>query len=117
MMQGLIFRDGRADFLNRWVRTPKFLAEERAGRALFEWSDGHFGDWRSWGLGDVVRDDYTRNIPQGPSAIATGNLGWDLLALGEQGTPPIARDPFKIGRGAGGEECVRGGRSGGVRDH
>src|SRR3546814_8052215 len=34
MMQGLIFRDGRADFLNRWVRTPKFLAEERAGRAL-----------------------------------------------------------------------------------
>src|SRR3546814_17580636 len=52
--------------------------------------------WRSWGLGDVVRDDYTRNIPQGTSAIATGNLGWDLLALGEQGTPPIAMDPFTL---------------------
>src|SRR3546814_19054667 len=48
------------------------------------------------GLGDVVRDDYTRNIPQGTSAIATGNLGWDLLALGEQGTPPIAMDPFTL---------------------
>src|SRR3546814_13466525 len=119
MMQVLIFRDGRADFLNRWVRTPKFLAEERAGRALFEWSDGHFGDWRSWGLGDVVRDDYTRNIPQGTSAIATGNLGWDLLALGEQGTPPIAMDPFTLetkgivgwsnrsGERRVGKECVR----------
>src|SRR3546814_11210070 len=82
MMQGLIFRDGRADFLNRWVRTPKFLAEERAGRALFEWSDGPFGDWRSWGLGGVVCDAYTHNIPQGRSAILAGNRGWGGVAAG-----------------------------------
>ena len=65
MVQALILHDGRADFRNRWIRTPKYLAEERAGRALFEWADGDFGDWRAWGLGDVVRDEYTRYIPQG----------------------------------------------------
>lgn len=96
MMQGLILRDGRADFLNRWVRTPKFLAEERAGRALFEWSDGHFGDWRGWGLGDVVRDRFTQNVPQGTSAISAASLGGDVLALGEQGCAPIAMDPFTL---------------------
>lgn len=96
MMQGLIFRDGRADFLNRWIQTPKFLAEERAGRSLFEWTDGHFGDWRAWGMGDVIRDDYTRHIPQGTAAISAANLGKDLLALGEQGSPPIAMDPFTL---------------------
>ena len=49
MVQGLVFRDGRIEFRNRWVRTPKFLAEERA-RSLFSYTDGDFGDWRSWGL-------------------------------------------------------------------
>jgi carotenoid cleavage dioxygenase-like enzyme len=49
MVQALILTGGRAHFRNRWVRAPKYLAEERAGRALFEWSDGVFGDCRSWG--------------------------------------------------------------------
>src|SRR5882757_7102769 len=26
MVQGLTFREGRVDFRNRWVRTPKYLA-------------------------------------------------------------------------------------------
>ncbi len=34
MVQGLVFRDGKVEFRNRWVRTPKFVAEERAGRSL-----------------------------------------------------------------------------------
>ena len=46
MVQALVFHDGRADFRNRWVRTPKYVAEERAGRGLFQWSDGGFGNWR-----------------------------------------------------------------------
>ena len=28
MVQGLVFHDGKADFTNKWVRTPKYLAEE-----------------------------------------------------------------------------------------
>lgn len=34
MIHALTLRDGRAAYRNRWVRTPKFLAERRAGRAL-----------------------------------------------------------------------------------
>jgi Retinal pigment epithelial membrane protein len=36
MVQGLIFEDGRADFRNRWIRTPKYVLEDKYGRGLFE---------------------------------------------------------------------------------
>lgn len=96
MIQGLVFRDGRADFRNRWVRTPKFVAEERAGRALFEWSDNDFGDWRSWALGDVVRDEFTAGVPQGTNAVNVVPFAGNVLALGEQGSPPVALDPITL---------------------
>jgi carotenoid cleavage dioxygenase-like enzyme len=96
MIQGLVFRDGRADFRNRWVRTPKFIAEERAGRALFEWSDNDFGDWRSWALGDVVRDEFTAGVPQGTNAVNVVPFAGNVLALGEQGSPPVALDPITL---------------------
>ncbi|WP_197747385.1 carotenoid oxygenase family protein [Mycobacterium florentinum] len=95
MIQGLVFRDGRADFRNRWTRTPKFRAEEIAGRALFEWSDGHFGDWRAWALGEVERNEYTRGIPQGTNAVNVVPFGNQLLALGEN-TAPVALDPITL---------------------
>src|SRR5688500_11992289 len=69
MIQSLVVRDGRANFGNRWVRTPKYVAEDRAGRALFQWSDCDFGDWRSWALGEVVRDEFTAGVPQGTNAV------------------------------------------------
>ncbi|HVW32399.1 MAG TPA: carotenoid oxygenase family protein [Acidimicrobiia bacterium] len=96
MVQALTFRDGRADFRNRWVRTPKFRAEERAGRALFEWSDGGFGDWRSWALGEVRRDEFTTGVPQGTNAVNVVPFNGELLALGEQGSPPVALDPITL---------------------
>jgi carotenoid cleavage dioxygenase len=96
MIQALVFREGRADFRNRWVRTPKYLAEERAGRALFEWSDGGFGDWRSWGLGEVTRDEFTTGVPQGTNAVNVVPFAGEILALGEQGSPPIALDPITL---------------------
>ena len=34
MIHAFTLRDGRAAYRNRWVRTPKFLAERQAGRAL-----------------------------------------------------------------------------------
>src|SRR5882724_1710547 len=46
MVQGLVFENGRADFRNRWIRTPKYVLEEQYGRGLFEYTDGRFGDWR-----------------------------------------------------------------------
>lgn len=96
MVQALILRDGRADFRNRWIRTPKYLAEERAGRALFEWADGDFDDWRAWGLGDVVRDEHTRHVPQGVSAANSFPFAGQILTSGEQGLPPMVLDPITL---------------------
>lgn len=96
MIQGLVFREGRVEFRNRWVRTPKYLAEERAGRSLFAYTDGEFGDWRAWGLGDVVRDEHTTGIPQGTNAINAMPFSGEVLALGEVGGPPIALDPITL---------------------
>lgn len=95
MIQGLVFREGRVDFRNRWTRTPKYLAEQQAGRALFEWSDAHFGDWRAWALGDVKRDEWTRGIPQGTNAVNVVPFAGEILALGENDAP-VALDPLSL---------------------
>jgi carotenoid cleavage dioxygenase-like enzyme len=50
MMHGVHFEGGRASYRNRWVRTEAFLAEEKAGEAL--WS------------GVTERPDFTN--PRGP---------------------------------------------------
>jgi carotenoid cleavage dioxygenase len=96
MVQGLVIRDGKADFRNRWIRTPKYLAEERAGRGIFEWSDGKFTDWRSYGLGDVVRDEHTTGVPQGTNLINVFPFAGQMVTSGEQGGPPIALDPITL---------------------
>jgi carotenoid cleavage dioxygenase len=96
MVQGLVVRDGHADFRNRWIRTPKYLAEERVGRGLFEWSDGRFTDWRSYGLGEVIRDEHTRGVPQGTNLINVFPFAGQVVTSGEQGGPPIALDPVTL---------------------
>ena len=35
MVHAITLADGRASYCNRWVRTPRFVAEAAAGRALF----------------------------------------------------------------------------------
>ncbi|CAJ1511074.1 carotenoid oxygenase family protein [[Mycobacterium] burgundiense] len=96
MVQGLVFRDGKVEFRNRWVRTPKFVAEERAGRSLFSYADGKFDDWRAWGLGDAIRDEHNAGIPQGVANINAMPFNGEVLALSEQGCPPIALDPITL---------------------
>ncbi|MHB8694353.1 MAG: carotenoid oxygenase family protein [Solirubrobacteraceae bacterium] len=96
MVQALVFREGRVDFRNRWIRTPKYLAEERAGRAVFEWTDGAFGDWRAYGWGEVIRNEYTHGVPQGTNNVNVFPFAGQVLASGEQGSPPIALDPITL---------------------
>jgi len=96
MVQALVFDNGRADFRNRWVRTPKFLLEQEHGHGMFEWSDGEWGDWRNFGWGCVKRDEYTTGIPQGTNNINTFPFAGEILASGEQGGPPIALDPITL---------------------
>jgi carotenoid cleavage dioxygenase-like enzyme len=96
MVQALVFREGRVDFRNRWIRTPKYLAEERAGRGVFEWTDGSFGDWRAYGWGEVIRNEYTHGVPQGTNNVNVFPFAGQVLASGEQGSPPIALDPLTL---------------------
>ncbi len=96
MVQALTFREGRVDFRNRWIRTPKYLAEEKAGKAVFEWTDGSFGDWRSYGWGDVIRNEFTHGVPQGVNNVNVFPFAGQILASGEQGSPPIALDPITL---------------------
>ena len=37
MVHALSFTGGKAHYRNRWVRTPKWCAEDRAGRAVFDY--------------------------------------------------------------------------------
>jgi carotenoid cleavage dioxygenase-like enzyme len=96
MVQGLIFENGRADFRNRWIRTPKYVLEDLHGRGLFEWSDGDFGDWRTWGYANAPANQYTRGVPQGSNNVNVFPFGDQLLTSGEQGGPPVALDPITL---------------------
>ncbi|MBR1219845.1 carotenoid oxygenase family protein [Bradyrhizobium sp. U87765 SZCCT0131] len=81
MLHAFHIENGRASYRNRWVRTPKWLAEHDAGRALF----GGFG--RRLG-----------NVPEGTtqdSGVANTNIVFHagrLLAL-EEGHMPTEIEP------------------------
>ncbi|WP_205698785.1 carotenoid oxygenase family protein [Conexibacter sp. SYSU D00693] len=96
MVQGLVIADGRADFRNRWVRTPKYLLEDQHGKGMFEWSDGQWNDWRNFGYGTVKRDEHTLGVSQGTANINVFPFAGEVLAASEQGGPPIAIDPFTL---------------------
>ena len=81
MLHAFHLENGRASYRNRWVRTPKWLAEHKAGRALF----GGFG----------------RKLPDAAAAFVDGGSantniifhGGRLLALEEAHLPTeIARE-------------------------
>jgi carotenoid cleavage dioxygenase-like enzyme len=96
MVQGLVFEDGKATFRNRWVRTPKYLLEEKHGEGMFEWTDGQWDDWRNMGWGDVKRNERNRGIPQGTNNVNSFPFAGEVLASGEQGGPPVALDPITL---------------------
>lgn len=96
MVQAITFENGRADFRNRWVRTPKYLLEEKHQRAMFAWSDCEFHDWRDFGYGDVERDPYNRHTPQGVNNVNVFPFAGQMLVSGEQGGPPMAIDPITL---------------------
>jgi len=74
------FVDGKAHFCNRFVRTPEFLAEEKAGKILYR---GVFGTQKPGGWWHNIFDRKMKNI-------ANTNViyhGGKLLALWEGGQP------------------------------
>ncbi|MDT5266500.1 MAG: hypothetical protein QOI90_3126 [Mycobacterium sp.] len=96
MIQGLVFRDGKADFTNKWVKTPKYLLEQKHGVGLFEWTDGQFSDWRGYGLGYSIPNEYTAGVPSGSPIVNVFPFAGEILGSGEQGLPPVAVDPITL---------------------
>ena len=87
MLHAFHLENGRASYRNRWVRTPKWLAEHDAGRAIF----GGFGG---------------RKLPDAPATsctdtgVANTNIifhGGKLLAL-EEGHLPTEIEPGTLNR-------------------
>lgn len=84
MIHAFHLENGRARYRNRWVRTPKWLAEHDAGRALF--------------------GAYNRKLPDAPASVTDdGNVantsivlhGGRLLAL-EEAHLPVEIDPATL---------------------
>jgi len=94
MVQGLVFENGRADFRNRWVRTPKYVLEDEYGRGMFDYADGGFGDYRDYGYGEVVRTPANAHTPQG-----TANI--NIFPFAADHRPDHPRDQRRCAVGAG----------------
>lgn len=81
MLHAVSLARGRASYRNRWIRTPKWLAEARAGRPLFQAFVGKVADAPDWAGSD--------------GGLANTNVVWhggQLLAL-EEGHQPTRMDP------------------------
>ena len=81
MIHGLYVGDGKVSYRNRYVRTPKYVAENKAGHALF----GTFGN-------PMTTDPSVMGMDSG---IANTNIVWHggrLLAL-EEAHQPFELDP------------------------
>ena len=83
MIHGFFVSDGRVDYRNRWVRTPRFDAERSAGEAL----------WSSFMGSSAPPDPRTEGVPGGPANTNVVWHGGKLLALVEGGLPPVELDP------------------------
>ena len=87
MLHSMHLENGKAFYKNRYVRTPRFLLEEKYGRAMFEY-EHDFGDWRSDGCAQPIVDKpETRGVPAGSSNFTAWNHDGRLYALGEWGMP------------------------------
>ena len=84
MVHAFRIEDGKVGYRNRWVRTPKWEAEHKAGRALF----GSFGNPRTTDASVLGQDD----------GVANTNIVWHggrLMAL-EEAHRPFALDPATL---------------------
>jgi carotenoid cleavage dioxygenase len=80
----LRFHNGRVDFRSRYVRTPRFVAEEKAGRALF-------GEYRN----PLTDDPSVRGLSRGVANVTLLAHAGKLLALKED-SPPVQMDPYTL---------------------
>lgn len=78
------FTNGRVDFRSRYVRTPRFQAEEKAGRALFGAYRNHLTD-----------DPSVKGVSRGVANIISYFHAGKLLAMKEDSLP-VLMDPLTL---------------------
>ena len=88
MVQGLVFENGRADFRNRWIRTPKYLLEEKYGKACSSTPTAGSATTGTTAMATVKRTPENAHTPQGTNFINTFPFAGELIASGELGGPP-----------------------------
>ncbi|MEO0981387.1 MAG: carotenoid oxygenase family protein [Pseudomonadota bacterium] len=103
MLHAFHIANGRIDYANRWVRTPKFELETAAGEALF----GVFGN-------PMTSDPSTSGKDSGVANTHVIWHGGKLLAL-EEGHAPFEVDPQTLA--ARGYESYGGGLAGAMTAH
>src|SRR5262245_7273011 len=79
MLHAFYLESGRARYRNRWIRTPRWLAENKAGHSLFG------------GLGQPP-DPSVQNIPRGGANTHIVYHAGRLMAL-QEGSEPFEVDP------------------------
>jgi len=91
MIHALTVVDRKAHYRNRWVRTPKWLAEDRAGRAVFDYV---LPQQSLLAIGmEVTRANRESNgVAQGACNTSVTLHGDELLAWGEGQSTPIVVD-------------------------
>lgn len=95
MVTALLLEDGKATFRNKWVRTPKYIAEEQHGESLFEYADGG-PDWWCYGVIDPKPDPRAEGLPGGGPWVHAVPFGDNILSLGELNTVPYVIDPITL---------------------
>ncbi|WP_066304145.1 carotenoid oxygenase family protein [Bacillus sp. FJAT-29814] len=88
MVHAIHFKDGKAEYRNRFVRTVGFLAEQAAGKSLWPGIlEPHLATYRGWGAIGAMKDN------AGVDAVAhNGKLIVSMSNCGE----PYVMDPITL---------------------
>jgi carotenoid cleavage dioxygenase len=91
MVHAMTVAEGKAHYRNRWVRTPKWRAEDRAGRAVFDYV---LPSKKLLAIGmEVTRPTpESTGVAQGACNTSLTNHGDYLVAWGEGQSTPTAID-------------------------
>lgn len=88
MLHAIRFKDGKAEYRNRFVRTIGFLAEQAAGKSLWPGLlEPHLYTSRGWGAMGAMKDN---------AGVDVVNHGGRLLVGMSQGGEPYRVDPLTL---------------------
>jgi carotenoid cleavage dioxygenase-like enzyme len=96
MMHAISISEGKVQYRNRWVRTPKFQAEDAAGSAVFDYVLPERFPILATGL-EITRDNpASRGFAQGSCNTSLSLHDGYLLAWGEGQSTPTKIDPTNL---------------------